>query len=75
MKYLPREVIIKQLKEKLKIVPIQERQKKIIEYRFGLDDGFTHTLEETGKMFGITRERIRQIEIKTLEELDIKVYE
>jgi len=41
----------------------------IIRFRFGLENGATHTLEETGKEFGVTRERIRQIEAKSFEML------
>lgn len=45
------------------------REQKIIRMRFGLDDGIGHTLEEVGKEFGVTRERIRQIEAKILQKL------
>ncbi|OGZ57430.1 MAG: RNA polymerase sigma factor RpoD [Candidatus Spechtbacteria bacterium RIFCSPHIGHO2_01_FULL_43_30] len=45
------------------------REKKILDMRFGLSDGITHTLEEVGKEFGVTRERIRQIEAKALEKI------
>jgi len=45
------------------------RERKIIEMRFGLNDGIGHTLEEVGKEFGVTRERIRQIEAKVLQKM------
>ncbi len=45
------------------------RERKIIEMRFGLKDGIGHTLEEVGKEFGVTRERIRQIEAKVLQKM------
>jgi RNA polymerase primary sigma factor len=45
---------------------LSERERKVIELRFGLTDGHPRTLEEVGKEFGVTRERIRQIESKTL---------
>jgi len=48
---------------------LQPREQKILRMRFGLDDGITHTLEEVGNEFGVTRERIRQIEFKTLEKI------
>jgi RNA polymerase primary sigma factor len=48
---------------------LSEREKKVIQLRFGLTDGHPHTLEEVGKEFGVTRERIRQIESKTLSKL------
>ena len=48
---------------------LSPRERKIIKMRFGLDGGDVHTLEEVGREFGVTRERIRQIEAKTLEKL------
>ncbi len=48
---------------------LSAREQKIIRMRFGLDDGVPHTLEEVGRDFGVTRERIRQIEGKVLEKL------
>jgi RNA polymerase primary sigma factor len=59
------------LREKLKeiLVDLTPKERKILEMRFGLKDGITHTLEEVGKEFGVTRERIRQIEAKALEKL------
>lgn len=48
---------------------LAERERKVISLRFGLEDGHPHTLEEVGREFGVTRERIRQIESKTLAKL------
>ena len=59
------------LQEQLESVlhTLSEREKDVIEMRFGLRDGQPRTLEEVGKKFGVTRERIRQIESKTLSKL------
>lgn len=48
---------------------LTEREQKILKMRFGLDDGKSHTLEEVGQEFSVTRERIRQIEAKALAKL------
>ena len=48
---------------------LSPREQKILEMRFGLKDGVTHTLEEVGREFDVTRERIRQIEAKSLEKI------
>ena len=51
------------------LITLSPREQKILEMRFGLTDGITHTLEEVGQEFGVTRERIRQIEAKALERM------
>jgi RNA polymerase primary sigma factor len=51
------------------LAQLSEREQEVIRLRFGLDDGQMRTLEEVGKEFGVTRERIRQIEAKTLAKL------
>ena len=48
---------------------LSEKERRILEMRHGLDDGIQHTLEEVGKKFGVTRERIRQIEAKAHEKI------
>jgi RNA polymerase primary sigma factor len=48
---------------------LSEREQEVVRLRFGLDDGRIRTLEEVGQIFGVTRERIRQIEMKTLAKL------
>jgi len=59
------------LKDQLRAIldDLSPREQKILKMRFGLDDGITHTLEEVGKEFGVTRERIRQIEAKSFEKI------
>ena len=59
------------LREQLKkaIQSLSPRERQVISLRYGLEDGTMYTLEDIGKIFGITRERVRQIEIKALEKL------
>ena len=59
------------LKEQLEDVlsTLTDREQKVLRLRFGLDDGRARTLEEVGKEFNVTRERIRQIEAKALRKL------
>ena len=62
-----REMLKERIDSVLKTLSYRERE--IIKLRFGLDDGYTYTLEELGRVFKITRERIRQIEAKTIRKL------
>jgi len=59
------------LKDRLKDVlhTLTDRERAVLDYRFGLTDGYSRTLEEVGKQFSVTRERIRQIEAKALRKL------
>ncbi len=67
----PDTVIHKSLKKHIAraLMSLNERETSIIKLRFGLEDGREHTLEEIGKVFNVTRERIRQIELKALKKL------
>ena len=62
-----RVLLKEQLDEMLKT--LNEREEMVLRYRYGLDDGSQKTLEEVGKIFNVTRERIRQIEVKALRKL------
>ena len=59
------------LKERLRDIlnTLTDRERQVIDYRFGLSDGYSRTLEEVGRLFNVTRERIRQIEAKALRKL------
>ncbi|MNY20260.1 RNA polymerase sigma factor SigA [compost metagenome] len=48
---------------------LSDRERQVVELRFGIEDGNVHTLEEIGRIFGVTRERVRQIEGKALAKL------
>ncbi len=65
--YATNEILKEQIKEVLKT--LQKREQEVLELRFGLLDGTCYTLEEVGKRFNVTRERIRQIEAKALRKL------
>ena len=60
-----------QLKERLRevLVVLNEREREVLDMRYGLTDGVVHTLDEVNKAFNVTRERIRQIEDKALRKL------
>jgi len=62
-----RRLLADQIRDILSDLTLKEQ--KIIQMRFGLEDGYSHTLEEVGQKFGVTRERIRQIEAKAIEKI------
>ena len=66
-----RSAALKLLRDYIKeiVVDLPQRERKILDMRFGLTDGAAHTLEEVGQVFCVTRERIRQIESKALERM------
>ena len=66
-KYAISEMLKSELNDVLKT--LTEREEKVLRLRFGIDDGQSLTLEEVGKIFGVTRERITQIESKALRKL------
>lgn len=68
---LGREGRLRALRDQMKEITssFNPREQKILEMRFGLVDNVSHTLEEVGEEFGVTRERIRQIEAKALEKI------
>ena len=59
------------LKERLREIlnTLTDRERQVVDFRFGLSDGYSRTLEEVGRLFNVTRERIRQIEAKALRKL------
>jgi len=59
------------LKERLREIleTLTDRERQVVDFRFGLTDGYSRTLEEVGRLFNVTRERIRQIEAKALRKL------
>lgn len=66
------ELIVRILRE---IRNLNDRERKVIVLRFGLDEGKGKTLEEVGKLFGVTRERIRQVESRTLKKIEKAIRE
>jgi RNA polymerase primary sigma factor len=62
-------VLLKQQVADVLATDLSEREARVLQLRFGLEDGRARTLEEVGRVFGVTRERIRQIEFKAIRKL------
>ncbi len=67
-----RDAVIERYKAEKDFLKLTPREMQIFELRFGITDGQARTLEETGKLFGVTRERIRQIEAHILDKMGIE---
>ena len=61
-------MVLREQLEKV-LATLSEREREVLKLRFGLEDGYSRTLEEVGHIFEVTRERIRQIEAKALKKL------
>ena len=66
--------ILREILENNMAASLNEREKMVITFRFGLSDGVSKTLEEVGRIFGVTKERIRQIETRALDKLGVPKY-
>ena len=67
-----REEIVRRYKKMRRAAKLNEREMQILDLRFGFVDGESHTFEEVARAFGVTRERIRQIEAKAFEKMSIE---
>ncbi len=67
-----REEIVRRYRKMRRAAKLNEREMQILDLRFGFVDGESHTFEEAARAFGVTRERIRQIEAKAFEKMSIE---
>ena len=61
--------MLKRIRSKQVLKTLTYREREIIKLRYGIGDGYTYTLEEVGRIFKVTRERVRQVEAKAIRKL------